>query len=122
MPGKSAITWSAGRGENDAMNKAKERVTKVPKFLNEDEEANWWASGEGREFLRQQSAAKTARKQNGSPLVAKLSRTASVQIALRLPAPDLAKARKIAGRKGIGYQTLLKMLVHEGLQREARRQ
>lgn len=28
---------------------------------------------------------------------------------------------QIAGRKGIGYQTLLKMLVHEGLQREARR-
>ena len=45
-----------------------------------------------------------------------------LQIALRLPAPDLAKARKIAGHKGIGYQTLLKMQVHEGLQREARRQ
>jgi predicted DNA binding CopG/RHH family protein len=53
--------------------------------------------------------------------VANLSRAASVQIALRLPAPDLAKARRIASRKGIGYQTLLKILVHEGLQREARR-
>jgi predicted DNA binding CopG/RHH family protein len=53
--------------------------------------------------------------------VANLNRTASVQIALRLPAPDLAKARTITGRKGIGYQTFLKMLVHEGLQREARR-
>jgi predicted DNA binding CopG/RHH family protein len=45
-----------------------------------------------------------------------------VQIALRLPEGDLAEARKIAARKGIGYQTLLKMLVREGLQREARRQ
>ena len=36
-----------------------------------------------------------------------------------LPIPDLARAREIADRKGIGYQTLLKMLVHEGLQREA---
>jgi outer membrane biosynthesis protein TonB len=35
-----------------------------------------------------------------------------VQVALRLPAPDVAKAREIAGRKGIGYQTLIKMLVH----------
>ncbi|HXM41558.1 MAG TPA: hypothetical protein VN924_09915 [Bryobacteraceae bacterium] len=103
------------------MNKPKERMANIPKFPNEDEEAKWWASGEGREFLKQQSAAGTSRKQKGSPLVANLSRAASVQIALRLSAPDLATARTIAGRKGIGYQTLLKILVHEGLQREARR-
>ncbi len=104
------------------MNMAKERMTKMPKFINEDEEAKWWASADGREFLTRQSAARPSKKQKGSPLVSKLSRVASVQIALRLPAPDLAKARKIAGRKGIGYQTLLKIIVHEGLQREARRQ
>jgi predicted DNA binding CopG/RHH family protein len=44
-----------------------------------------------------------------------------VQIAIRLPEADLAQARRIAERKGIGYQTLLKMLVREGLVREARR-
>jgi len=103
------------------MNKAKERITKMPQFMNEDEEAKWWASADGREFLKQQSAAKPSKTQKGSPLVSNLSRVASVQIALRLAAPDLAKARKIAGRKGIGYQTLLKIIVHEGLQREARR-
>ncbi len=97
------------------------KALKVPKFENEDEEATWWASAEGREFLKRYSAAGSAKKQKGSPLVAQLNRASSVQIALRLPAPDLAKAREIAGRKGIGYQTLLKMLVHEGLRREARR-
>ena len=95
--------------------------SKMPKFVSEDAEAKWWSSTEGREFLKRQSAAGTARKRKGSPLVSGLSRAASVQIALRLPAPDVAKARTIAGHKGIGYQTLLKMLVHEGLQREARR-
>jgi len=90
-------------------------VIRVPKFKTEDEEATWWASAPGREFLKHQ-------KQKGSTLVAGLSRTSSVQIVLRLPAADVAKAREIAGRKGIGYQTLLKMLVHEGLRREARRQ
>ena len=60
-------------------------------------------------------------EQKGSSLVIGLNRASSVQIALRLPAPDLAKAREIADRKGIGYQTLLKMLVREGLQRETRR-
>ena len=85
----------------------------LPKFKSEDEEATWWASADGRKFLKHQ-------KEKGSSLVARLNRTSSVQIALRLPAPDVAKAREIAGRKGIGYQTLLKMLVHEGLRLEAR--
>jgi predicted DNA binding CopG/RHH family protein len=53
--------------------------------------------------------------------VGQLNRTPTVQIALRLPEPDITKAREIATRKGAGYQTLLKMLVHEGLGREARR-
>jgi predicted DNA binding CopG/RHH family protein len=54
-------------------------------------------------------------------LVGGLNRKNSVQIAIRLPATDLAQAREIAERKGIGYQTFLKMLVREGLIREARR-
>jgi predicted DNA binding CopG/RHH family protein len=94
----------------------------TPKFKNEDEEAKWWASPKGRDFLKRQSPAPASKSQKGSPLVAKLNRAGSVQIALRLPAPDIAKAREIADRKGIGYQTLLKMLVHEGLRRESRRQ
>jgi predicted DNA binding CopG/RHH family protein len=103
------------------MNKPKEQIARTPKFKNEDEEAKWWASSKGRDFLKRQSAAPASKNQKGSPLVANLNRASSVQIALRLPAPDLAKAREIAGRKGIGYQTLLKMLVHEGLRRESRR-
>lgn len=89
----------------------------MPKFANEQEEAKWWASTEGRTFLKHQSVAPGADRRGGSKLVQKLARANSVQIALRLPSPDLAKAREIAERKGIGYQTLLKMLVHEGLQR-----
>jgi hypothetical protein len=73
-----------------------------PKFKNEDEESKWWASSKGREFLKQQSAAPVSNDKGGSPLVSKLNRASSVQIALRLPAPDLAKAREIAARKGIG--------------------
>jgi predicted DNA binding CopG/RHH family protein len=104
------------------MNKPKDRATRTPKFGDEDQEAKWWASAKGRGFLQEQSAAGMSKKRKGSPLVTNLSGKSSVQIALRLPAPDLAKAREIAERKGIGYQTLLKMLVHEGLRRESRRQ
>lgn len=61
-------------------------------------------------------------KASGSSLVAKLNQKSSVQIAIRLPEADIVQARKLAERKGLGYQTLLKMLVHEGLAREARRE
>ena len=96
----------------------RKRSPKPPEFASESAEADWWASDEGRAFLKQQKVP----VKKGSALVAKLGRASSVQIALRLPGPDLAKARELADRKGIGYQTLLKMLVHEGLQRESRRQ
>lgn len=102
----------------------KKKPTTMPSFKSEDEEADWWASAEGRRFIKQKSAdaTKEKREYKGSRLVTRLNnKTGSVQIALRLPEPDLAQARRIATRKGIGYQTLLKMLVHEGLQREARR-
>ena len=95
----------------------------MPKFTNEGEEADWWASGQGREFVKRNTTgpAKKRVALKGSRLVGQLNRSASVQIALHLPEPDVAKARKLASRKSIGYQTLLKMLVHEGLRREARR-
>ena len=90
-------------------------------FTNEDEEAAWWSSREGRQFLKDKSAEPRKKVGKGSRLVNQLNRPASVQIALWLPGPDVEKARELATRKGIGYQTLLRMLVHEGLRREARR-
>jgi predicted DNA binding CopG/RHH family protein len=42
------------------------------------------------------------------------------QIALRVPIADLGKAKSLAAKKGIGYQTLLKNLIHDGLEREYR--
>src|ERR1035441_3024089 len=101
----------------------KKKPIELPKFANEEEEATWWVSRQGREFLKQKSAVppKKGGAPKGSRLVGQGNRTTGVQIALRLPEPDVTKARELATRNGIGYQTLLKMLVHEGLRREARR-
>ncbi len=95
----------------------------MPKFKNESEEADWWSSREGRDYVKRRSreARANGTKPAGSRLVAKVAKKNSIQIAIRLPEVDLKRARKIATRKGIGYQTLIKMLVHEGLQREAKR-
>lgn len=93
----------------------------MPKFKTESQEADWWASAEGRAFLKKKSKDSRVKgvQPAGSPLVARLNK-GSTQIALRLSDADLQEARRIAERKGIGYQTLLKMLVHEGLERETR--
>jgi hypothetical protein len=101
----------------------KKKAIITPKFVNEAHEADWWASHEGRKFVKQKAVGtgKKGGSPRGSRLVGQLNKVASVQIALRLPEPDVAKARELATQKGIGYQTLLKMLVHEGLRRQARR-
>jgi predicted DNA binding CopG/RHH family protein len=100
-----------------------EKTAHMPRFKTECEEADWWASPEGRDYVKERAAEARSKgaKASGSRLVAKLNKKISIQIAIRLSETDVAKARKIAERKGIGYQTLLKILVREGLAREARR-
>ena len=39
-------------------------------------------------------------------------------ISIRLPAPDLELARQLALRKGLPYQTYIKRLLHDALDRE----
>jgi predicted DNA binding CopG/RHH family protein len=39
-------------------------------------------------------------------------------ISIRLPAPDIALAQELAGRKGLPYQTYIKQLLHDALDRE----
>jgi predicted DNA binding CopG/RHH family protein len=99
------------------------KALEIPRFKNESEEADWWASRAGRDFVERKAADAHAKgiKFKGSKLVERLKRQTTRQIALRLPQSDLTQARRIAERKGIGYQTLLKMLVREGLIRETRR-
>ncbi len=45
-------------------------------------------------------------------------RARSVSITLRVPERGLERARMIAEKKGLPYQTYLKMLIHEGLERD----
>ena len=39
-------------------------------------------------------------------------------ISIRLPAPDIALAQQLAGKKGLRYQTYIKQLLHDALDRE----
>ena len=98
------------------------KMQQIPKFNSESDEADWWAGPAGRTYVKRKSAEARSKgiRAGGSSAITKLNKK-STQIAIRLPEADIARARKIADRKGIGYQTLLKMFVHEGLLRETRR-
>jgi len=74
-------------------------------FGNESQEADWWASRPGRDFVKRKLAEGRAKGERilGSPVVDKLNKKRNIQIAIRLPQSDIEQARKIAGRKGIGY-------------------
>ena len=76
----------------------------MPKFKNESDEADWWQSSAGREYVKRKSAEARSKgvKFGGSALLAKLGKKRSGQVAIRLPEADLAQARKIADRQGIG--------------------
>jgi hypothetical protein len=47
-----------------------------------------------------------------------LHRVPSRLLSIRLPEPDIALAQKLAEAKGLPYQTYIKSLLHEALERE----
>jgi len=84
----------------------------LPKFSSEEEEAAWYpAHPEYFEALFAQAEAE-GRLVKG-PVVKRSDMT--TPITLRLSQGDIAKARVQAEKKGIGYQTYMKMLLHEAL-------
>ncbi len=91
---------------------------RVPKFDSEAEEAKWWddnrdvAEGELLKAMRDGTVHRGTAQQ-----LARQSRT-SKNITIRIPVDDIERARRLADRKGLGYQTYMKMLLHEALARE----
>ncbi len=87
--------------------KATAVVIDAPEFRSEAEEAQWWD--------RHQDLI--------ADLLLKHGRRGAVptkNVSVRLPVTDLERARKLAEKRGVGYQTLIKTLLHEALKREAK--
>jgi predicted DNA binding CopG/RHH family protein len=91
----------------------------VPKFTSEAEDAKWHERNR-----RALESAMERRIVEGSTLTLQqaTARARTRPVTLRLPATDIDTARAIAAQKGIGYQTYVKMLLHEALRREAGKQ
>jgi predicted DNA binding CopG/RHH family protein len=80
----------------------------TPRFRSEAEEARW---------LDKHQDLLTG-------LLIKHGRRAVVQtksVTVRLPITDIDRARELATGRGMGHQTLIKTLLHDALQRAARK-
>jgi predicted DNA binding CopG/RHH family protein len=83
-------------------------------FKTEADEARWWAKNQ--DLIAEKFDEATADGTLGRGTVAKKGLTPTTTI--RLSTADISRARVLAERKGLRYQTYLKMLIHEALQKE----
>jgi hypothetical protein len=108
------------------------KSTNVTRFKSDAEEANWYATPGGRrqtqrEFVRALRAG-TLRRSSGlkvaktdpkvlEQLMEQAKESATRAISIRIPIADLERAKRIADETGVGYQTVLKRAIREGLRR-----
>ena len=77
----------------------------MPKLKSEAEEAQWWDA-----HMRDVETNLVEGIQE---------RRESKNITIRVAVSDIERARALAAEKGIGYQTFMKMLLKEALDRES---
>jgi len=98
----------------------------VPMFATEVEEAEWWYKNRnvhGEQLLAavKSGEAQILTKEKLLARIAASKKAPAPVVALRIPAADLALARKQAEEKGLPYQTYIKSLLHETLAARERR-
>jgi predicted DNA binding CopG/RHH family protein len=102
---------------NMAKAKMKMKPAVIPKFSSETEEAAWW----DRHRSEIEAEIRRRMKQKKPLTLDHLLRGAktSQPVTLRIAKEDLETARRLAARKGLGYQTYIKMVLREALAERA---
>lgn len=87
----------------------------LPDFKSEAEEAKWWFDNQEEILGDFERAAEDGSLLKGEAAKVKAIPTTTI----RLDPADIELARGQAEKRGLKYQTYLKMLIHEALTREA---
>lgn len=99
------------------MAKVKTKPRVIPKFSSEAQEAAWWDAhrseieAEIRQRIREKRPVTLGNLLRGAK--------PSQPVTLRIPQEDLETARRLASRKGLGYQTYIKLLLRDALMKNA---
>jgi hypothetical protein len=110
--------------------KNKAPIKKATRFRSEVDAADWYASPAGQRhtehILRDAIRKGSIKVSKGvdvvltdpavlQELVERARKTMTQAVSLRIPKGDIEAAKRIAERKGVGYQTVLKEAIREGL-------
>ncbi len=82
---------------------------KIPKFKNEDEERDFWASHDSTDYI-DWSAAKEVVLPNLKPTLKTIS--------IRLPEIMIEELKLIANKRDVPYQSLMKIFLAEKVEQE----
>jgi predicted DNA binding CopG/RHH family protein len=94
------------------------KILETPEFKTEEEEANWWSANQSLLLTEFQQAAKDGTIGRGT--LARRGTTPTTTI--RLDPTDVELAKVQAEKRGLRYQTYLKMIIHQALTQEAESQ
>jgi hypothetical protein len=86
---------------------------RIPKFKSEKQEAEWWDAHPEvitRLFLQ---AKREGRLRRLPP-----ARGTTKSVTIRLAVHDVEKAQELAEKRGLPYQTFIKTLLHQALEKE----
>jgi CopG antitoxin of type II toxin-antitoxin system len=86
---------------------------RIPRFKSEQQEAEWWDAHPEvitELFLRAKKQGKLTRL----PVAGGATRS----VTIRLAAKDIEAAQELAEKRGLPYQTYIKMLLHQALEKE----
>jgi len=101
---------------------ARKKLT-IPTFKTEREEAVWWDKHRAEVEADLRVAMREAKTIPLSEVLSQSKRKKELlPVTIRLASEDLATARQLADDQGIGYQTYIKLLLHQALQKEVGRQ
>ena len=90
------------------------KILQTPDFKSEAEEAAWWDSHPDETLAMFEQAAKDGTLGRGT--LARRTQTAATSI--RIDTADIELAKTIAAKRGLRYQTYLKMIIHQHLLQE----
>ena len=88
------------------------KFKKIPKFKNEDEERDFWATADSSEYFDWSKAER---------VVFPNLKPATESISLRLPESLLARIKEMANAKDVPYQSLMKIFFAEKVEEALRK-
>ncbi len=87
------------------------KVKKIPKFKNEDEERDFWAKNDSTDYIDWDKAQNNPAMPNLKP--------STKTISLRLPLTMLDQLKSISNKKDVPYQSYIKVILDEKIKEES---